>query len=110
VTVDGQPRTWADLQLPLYERALAAEFGPGVACGYFNLPKAIGESGVALWEEFSTELKASAWACALGACAAIRVGEFWPPRELPAREAERDEFAGLFHHGAAASVAWRAAP
>jgi ATP-dependent helicase/nuclease subunit B len=104
------PRVWGDLQLPLYERALAAEFGDGVTCGYFNLPKAIGESGVAMWDGFSADLKASAWRCALGVGAAIRAGEFWPPRELAAREAERDEFAPLFHHGAAASVAWGAAP
>jgi ATP-dependent helicase/nuclease subunit B len=104
------PRIWSDLQLPLYERALAAEFGGGVACGYFNLPRAIGESGVAMWDGFSTELKASAWRCALGAAAAIRAGEFGPPRELAAREAERDEFAALFHRGAGASVAWGAGP
>lgn len=104
--IGGKPRVWSDLQLPLYERALAAEFGPAVACGYFNLPKVIGETGIEMWEALTPELRASAWRCAEGVCAAIRAGEFWPARELHGREAEWDEFAPLFHHGAAASIAW----
>jgi ATP-dependent helicase/nuclease subunit B len=40
--------------------------------------------------------------------AAIQAGRFWPPSETM-RE-EDDEFATLFHHGAAASVAWEEAP
>jgi len=36
--------------------------------------------------------------------AAIRAGEFWPPNEHV--DPRRDEFAALFHHGVAASVAW----
>jgi ATP-dependent helicase/nuclease subunit B len=99
-------RAWADLQLPLYERALAAEHGPEVACGYFNLPKVVGETGVAMWRELTPDVRAAAWTCAEGVCAAIRAGEFWPPRELKGRRAEFDDFAGLFHQGAAASVAW----
>ncbi len=108
VDLDGKPRVWVDLQLPLYERVIAAEFGGSITCGYFSLPKAIGESGVALWDEFSPALRESAWRCAQGVSAAIRAGEFWPPRELHGREAERDEFATLFHGSAADSVAWRA--
>ncbi len=97
---------WKDLQLPLYERVLAAEFGGGVTCGYFNLPKAVGESGLSLWTDFSPALRESAWRCAEGVSAAICAGEFWPPRELKGRDAERDDYAELFHHGAAASVEW----
>ncbi|MBP6507317.1 MAG: PD-(D/E)XK nuclease family protein [Opitutaceae bacterium] len=96
---------WADLQLPLYERALAAEFPAGqIRCGYFNLPKAVTETEIALWEDYSPELAAAAWSCAEGVARAIRAGEFWPPRELKGYEAEQDDFAALFHHGAAASV------
>jgi ATP-dependent helicase/nuclease subunit B len=109
VVGDEKARVWTDLQLPLYERVLAADFGGSVTCGYFNLPKAVGDSGIVLWDGFSAELRESAWRCAQGVSAAIRAGEFWPPRELTGREAERDDYAALFHHGAAASVAWQEA-
>ncbi len=103
----GGEEVWTDLQLPLYERALAAEFpasaGP-IRCGYFNLPKAVTETDIALWEDYSPELAEAAWRCAEGVAEAIRAGEFWPPRELKGHEAEYDDFAALFHHGAADSV------
>lgn len=100
------PRTWTDLQLPLYRHVLAGEFGSGVACGYFNLPKAAGETGLALWDDYAGALHESALRCAEGVAGAIRGGEFWPPRELAGREAEYDDFATLFHDGTAASVDW----
>ena len=78
VSVEGKPQVWTDLQLPLYERALAAAYGGSVTCGYFNLPKAVGETDVVLWTEFSAALRNSAWRCAEGVSAAIRAGEFWP--------------------------------
>jgi ATP-dependent helicase/nuclease subunit B len=102
-------RTWADLQLPLYLRALLPEYGRVISCGYFNLPKATGETGIAVWENFTVELQESAWRCTEGICTAIRAGEFWPPRELVGRESELDDFAALFHQGAAESVAWEGA-
>ncbi|MBM3852738.1 MAG: ATP-dependent nuclease subunit B [Verrucomicrobia bacterium] len=101
-------RIWVDLQLPLYLRALAAETG-GVApltVGYFNLPKAAGETAVVPWPELQGELLESAWTCAEEVGAAIRRGEFWPPAE---QVAGRDAFASWFHHGAAESVAWEVA-
>jgi ATP-dependent helicase/nuclease subunit B len=101
------PQVWADLQLPLYRRVLAAEAGGApVDCAYFNLPKAVGETGLRPWMGFTPELEASAWGCAQGVVTAIRRGEFWPPLELGGREAEQDEFAALFHGGAAASLRW----
>jgi ATP-dependent helicase/nuclease subunit B len=102
----GRPRVWADLQLPLYLHALAAEYPGAVACGYFNLPKAAGGTGLALWDDYTPELHAAALGCAEGVCAAIRAGEFWPPNE---HGRDHDEFAALFHHGMAASVAWEEA-
>lgn len=109
-TGGSRPRVWSDLQLPLYRRVLAAEAGGApVACAYFNLPKAAGETGLRVWTDFTPELEASAWDCARGVIAAIRAGEFWPARELTGREAELDEFAPLFHGGAAASIAWEEA-
>ena len=63
-------------------------------------------------ESFNTgatrELQAAAERCADGVAAAVVAGEFWPPRELTGWSAEQDEFAELFHQGAAASVAWEA--
>jgi ATP-dependent helicase/nuclease subunit B len=104
--VGGKARAWADLQLPLYRHALAAEHGPEVACAYFNLPKAISDTGVVTWEGLTPELQDSARGAAGAVCAAIAAGEFWPPTELKGREAERDDFAALFHRGAAESAVW----
>jgi ATP-dependent helicase/nuclease subunit B len=94
------------LQLPLYRLAVAATWGDAVACGYFNLPKAAGETAVKLWDGFSRETQASAEACAAGVVAAVLAGEFWPPRKLTGRDAEQDEYAELFHGDAEASIAW----
>lgn len=105
--VEGVPaQAWVDLQLPLYVRALGAEFPGRLGCGYFNLPKAAGETTLALWDDYSAEWHAAAMRCAEEACAAIRRGEFWPPNGT--LRAERDEWAALFHHGVAESIAWAA--
>jgi ATP-dependent helicase/nuclease subunit B len=104
----GRPRAWSDLQLPFYRIALADEYPGGIGCGYFNLPKAAGETGIAIWEDYPPELHAAAAACAAGVCGAIARGEFWPPRE--GVDPEFDDFAALFHRGAAASVAWEEGP
>lgn len=106
LAVGKKMRAWTDLQLPIYLEVLAAEFGPGVVCGYFNLPKASTETGLAMWTEYPPEVRLSAQQCVAGVCAAIRAGEFWPPRELKGWDAELDDFAELFHHGAAESLAW----
>ncbi len=105
VMAGDREQVWRDLQLPLYLRALATEFPGEIAGGYFNLPKATGETGLALWDDYTPELAGAAWRCAEGVAAAIRAGEFWPPNEDI--RAEYDPFAALFHHGAAASVAWK---
>lgn len=94
---------WGDLQLPVYLRAIAAEFPGETECGYFNLPKASTETGIARWDEYTRELAESAWRCAEGVAAAIRAREFWPPNEKV--RPEYDDFAALFHHGVAESVA-----
>ena len=103
VMVGGKERAWRDLQLPLYRHAVAAEFGAGVMCGYFNLPKAAGGAGVSLWEDYTPELQAAAEDCAQRVAAAVAGGKFWPPAEPGPHEDE--DWAGLLHHGAAASVA-----
>lgn len=101
--LDGREQVWRDLQLPLYLRAVAAGQPGGAECGYFNLPKAATEGGIALWSGYTPELADAAWQCAEGVAAAIRGGGFWPPNEDV--RPERDEFASLFHHGVAESVA-----
>jgi ATP-dependent helicase/nuclease subunit B len=106
-TIGEKKVVWKDLQLPLYMEAMSAERGgPAVSslsCGYFNLPKAAGETRLEIWEDYSAEIHAAAVRCAEGVARAVSAGIFWPPAELQARD-ESDEFIGLFHHGAEASV------
>jgi len=96
---------WVDLQLPLYLQAVAAEYGHAVACGYFNLPKAVGETGLSLWTGYDADVQAAAMRCAEGVVAAVQARRFWPPAELPP---DNDDFAVLFPQGAEASVEWPA--
>jgi ATP-dependent helicase/nuclease subunit B len=105
-TLGGKELVWTDLQLPLYLEALAGQYGVAVGAGYFNLPKAVGETGLLFWEEYDGAWHAAARRCAEGAAAGITAGIFWPPTEVPPRD-EDDVFAGLFHHGTADSVEWR---
>ncbi len=104
----GKEMVWVDLQLPLYLAALAEEAGGAVEAGYFNLPKAVGETAVTAWDGYDADWRAAARRCAEGVAAAVTAGIFWPPAETPPRE-EDGTFAGLFHHGAAGSVDWRGA-
>jgi len=101
----GGEAIWVDLQLPLYLEAVAEEFGHAVACGYFNLPKAAGETGVLVWEGYDAEVQAAAMRCARGVVEAVQARRFWPPVELPS---ENYDFGGLFPQGAEASVEWTA--
>ena len=102
---DGkQQLVWCDLQLPLYLRAIAADYAGPASCGYFNLPKAVSETAIVRWEDYTPALAEAAWHCAQGVAAAIGAGEFWPPNEQV--DVRRDDFATLFHHGVAASVSW----
>jgi ATP-dependent helicase/nuclease subunit B len=100
---NGREKRWVDLQLPLYRRALAEEFGPGLECCYFNLPKAISDTSLAAWPSDLPELQASAEKCAEHVAAAIVAREFWPPMESMGRR--DDDWLGLFHQGTAASIA-----
>lgn len=104
----GESLVWKDLQLPLYLDAVRAEFGADVECAYFNLPKAMGETAVVAWDDYSAEWHAAARQCAERIAAAVAARIFWPPAELDARH-EDERLAGLFHHGTAASVDWRGA-
>jgi ATP-dependent helicase/nuclease subunit B len=100
-TADGEEWVWTDLQLPLYLAALGSGDGP-VAAGYFNLPKAAGDTAVSVWEGYDDTWRGAAERCAEGVAAAIAAGVFWPPAELEDRPGSL--FAGWFHRGTAASV------
>ena len=118
--LNGREYVWSDLQLPLYQRALQigvlkssqgedrkdamiAATSP-IVCGYFNLPKAAGETAIRHWDDYTVELDEAAWQCARGVGEAIRRGEFWPPNENV--RPDYDVFAPLFHHGVADSIEW----
>lgn len=78
VEVSGKVHRWADLQLPLYKLFIEQEMGESVACGYFNIPKAVTETGIAMWEELDSTLVDEAAACAEAIIGRIVRGEFWP--------------------------------
>jgi ATP-dependent helicase/nuclease subunit B len=104
---EGREMAWTDLQLPIYWEALRTQRGmaeaPSTEAGYFNLPKAVGETGLSVWSDYTPEIHTAAMRCAEGVAAAVEAGVFWPP----AKDAKHDEsngFGGFFHHGAAESV------
>ncbi len=100
VEVGGKPHRWTDLQLPLYRWALGELLGAReVGIGYFNLPKAVSTTAIALWEDFDDTLQESALRCAEAVGAGVKAGRFWPPAEDP----ENDDFAALVHGSAAES-------
>ncbi len=88
VEVDGKSRRWADLQLPLYRLLYAAGAGrdPEPELAYFNLPRAIADAGVAVWDPFSAAVYAAAVACAETVCGRIAARQFWPPAPRVARD------------------------
>ena len=94
VAVGGGQKRWIDLQLPLYAILLSSEgeFQGPYELGYFNLPKALPETGVSIWETFSGGLLDSAGDCAAGVIRDIRSRRFWPP----AAKVRYEEFEKLF--------------
>ncbi|MBM4444321.1 MAG: hypothetical protein FJ020_03320 [Chloroflexi bacterium] len=94
LTLNGVQRRWTDLQLPLYAILLSSEpdFPGRCELGYFNLPKALPDTGPVIWESFAAHLLQSARACAAGVIRDIRSRTFWPP----APRVRYDDFEGLF--------------
>ena len=72
---------WVDLQLPLYRRMYddGNAFNPKIELAYFNLPKAVGETGLSVWEDFNDDTMDSADNCIAGILENIANGTFWPP-------------------------------
>ncbi|MDB6070756.1 MAG: rexB [Verrucomicrobiales bacterium] len=71
---------WQNLQLPLYARIMADHYNVDrVGVGYINLPRAVSEAGLAMWENIDSTILDSAWVCAEGIVSSIHQGIFWPP-------------------------------
>jgi ATP-dependent helicase/nuclease subunit B len=78
----GKTQRWKDLQLPLYCLA-ARQLYPDaetISCGYFNLPKAVEQTGI-MPLPVTEELLEEAERCAGEVVGAITAGRFWPPAE-----------------------------
>ena len=76
----GKFLLWQNLQLPLYAKIMAAHYHvEKVAVGYVNLPRAVSEAGLEMWEDLDDTLMESAWTCAEGVIGCIQQGIFWPP-------------------------------
>lgn len=93
------PRSWTDLQLPLYVW-LARQIWPedaakGVRVGYFLLPPET-DAGKDSLEIFALDdaMEKSAIRCAARVAELVKDGRFWPPS--PAAWVEFDDFAGWF--------------
>ena len=97
VTVNGKEKRWVDLQLPLYRILLPKEevFKNQIELGYFNLPKAVNDTGVVVWEDLDGELLESAKTCAESIVEDIQNCRFWPP----AKKVAYDNFESLFPAG-----------
>lgn len=94
-----QPRSWIDLQLPLYAW-LARRIWPehakrGVEVGYFLLPPDGESAGDVLpMFELTHEMQESAEQCAARITHLVKGGHFWPPS--PSSEVEFDDFEDWF--------------
>lgn len=94
IEVAGRQRRWTDLQVPLYAILLPSGTdltGP-FELGYFNLPRALGDTGVVPWADAPANLLESARNCAEGVIGDIRDRRFWPPEQTVTIE----EFASIF--------------
>jgi ATP-dependent helicase/nuclease subunit B len=92
---DGKLKSWTDLQLPLYQLLLEKEGNfkdCRIVCGYFNLPKAVSDAGIEIWDGMGETYLKDAEKCALGVIESIRNGIFWPPSE----KIRYDDFENLF--------------
>ncbi len=92
---DGKLKCWTDLQLPLYQLLLEKEEdfkGGKIVCGYFNLPKAVSDTRIEIWDGMGDAYLKDAEKCAVGVIESICNGVFWPPSE----KIRYDDFENLF--------------
>lgn len=82
--IGGKRHHWTNLQLPLYSEIMTNYYseterkGRLVGAGYVNVPAAVSESAVIVWEDLDDPLLASARLCATKVIGAIRQGIFLP--------------------------------
>ncbi|MEZ5328920.1 MAG: PD-(D/E)XK nuclease family protein [Verrucomicrobiales bacterium] len=100
---DGRKMRWINLQLPLYVLALrrGLDLDTPISAGYFNMPRAAGDTAISTWDGLNGDLLEQAMQCALAATKAIRAEEFWPPAARPRYE----DFGRLFFGDVSESVA-----
>lgn len=94
-----QPRSWTELQLPLYAwlaRQIWPEHaGKGVEVGYFLLPPDGDTPDKALQIfDLTEDMQTSAEKCAERITRLVKAGHFWPPS--PSSEVEFDDFQDWF--------------
>tara|TARA_R110002096_G_scaffold273422_9_gene467268 strand:- start:2901 stop:5753 length:2853 start_codon:yes stop_codon:yes gene_type:complete len=87
----GKEYRWKDLQLPLYRLSLTERFGPQIRCGFFNLPKAAGDTGISMFQTLQKAHDQAAQECAEGVIADVKAERFWPVK-VPANF---DDFASM---------------
>jgi len=97
----GRTYRFKDLQLLLYRKLLEPEFGPDIVCGYFNLPKAVSQTAVHMWEDLDEVLVDRGYECACSVLEGVRSGVFWPPAD----RVPFDDYAALFPAGVRAALA-----
>jgi len=92
--IEGKPKRWIDLQLPLYQYLLQADglSFDNTELAYFNLPKAVTQTGIYIWDKLTPSIITSAQNCAKQIIQNIRANNFWPPAE----NLKHDDFAKLF--------------
>ncbi len=89
--VAGKEYRWKDLQLPLYRKALSEELGPTIRCGYFNLPKAAGDTQIKMFQQLHEVQDLAAMTCAQGVIRDVLSGNFASFK----LRGDLDEFAGM---------------
>jgi len=93
--INNSNKAWLDLQLPLYASMLKQcnEFcDKNIICAYFNLPKALEDSRIEIWEDFGESEITSARNCAEKIIEKIENAVFWPPSE----NVKYDDFERIF--------------
>jgi len=96
---DPRPRSWVDLQLPLYAwlagRIWPGHAAKGVEVGYFLLPPDgdLSKDSLEIFQ-LTDEMQASAEKCAARIAQLVKDGHFWPP--APSSQIEFDDFADWF--------------
>lgn len=97
VVVDGDDRSWSELQLPLYRRIAESLYrGHEVRTAYFILAADPDESRVEELELDESQLE-SADRCAKAVAERVAAGVFWPPR--PHTGTWKDPFEAFFLNG-----------